>query len=379
MCYTVKSIDDVRSLVVATRGLSGLTDLRTLSAKACRRMHELTGADLSVLALLRDDETLEIVATSGIDIPLAGVQVSDRDGIGQRCLDRKMPVTTGNCTELADSDAMAAVAAAAGMRGFAAVPLLVDDHRLGVLFAGQRDSRVRPRVTLLLGEFSASLAPLVATARRAQNAGTEAVEAERQRIAQDLHDTAGQLLFKISMSARELVFAAHEADDVLDLARGIETDAAEASAYLRQAMGRLMPTGDALPVTIRRDVETFGARTGIATELAVFGAPHAGTPALEGVLVAVVREALHNVEKHAGADAVFVSLSYRHDGIGLVVEDDGKGLPADFSLNPVPGRSGGLGLSALWQKTAGLAGTLEIGGNDDGGTTLRVAVPWGGR
>lgn len=375
----MKSIDDVRSLVVATRGLSGLADLRTLSAKACRRMHELTGADMSVLALLRDDDTLEIVAVAGTDAQLTGLFITDADGMGRRCLDRQMPVTTGNCTDLAGTDAMARIADEAGMRGFAAVPLLVDNHRLGVLFAGQRDGRVRPRVTLLLGEFAASLAPLVATARRAQNAGTEAVEVERQRIAQDLHDTAGQLLFKISMSARELVFAAHEAADVLDLARVIETDAAEASAYLRQAMGRLMPTGDALPVTVRRDVETFGARTGIATELAVFGAAHAGTPELESVLVAVVREALHNVEKHAGADAVFVSLSYRHDGIGLVVEDDGKGLPVDFSLNPVPGRSGGLGLSALLQKTAGVAGTLEIGGNDDGGTTLRVAVPWGRR
>lgn len=36
MCYTVKSIDDVRNLVLATRGLSGVTDLPGLVSKACR-------------------------------------------------------------------------------------------------------------------------------------------------------------------------------------------------------------------------------------------------------------------------------------------------------------------------------------------------------
>ncbi|MDY6996026.1 MAG: histidine kinase [Actinomycetota bacterium] len=370
----MKSIDDVRSLVVATRGLSVLTDPSVLAAKACRRMHEMTAADLSILALVTD-EGLEIVSWVGTDEDCAGLRAPRGAGMGWRCLERDMPVTTGDCTADAGTDAVAAVAARAGMQGLAAVPVRLDDHDLGVLFAGRRNTRVVPRVTLLLGEFAASLAPLVVTAHRAQSAGEHAVEAERQRIAQDLHDTAGQMLFKISMSARELHRSAHEADDVQEIARTIETDAAEASSYLRAAMSRLTPSGTALPVTIRRDVATFGSRTGIATELAVFGSPHPASPQAESVLLAVVREALHNVGKHAGADAVFVSLSYRPDGIGLIVEDDGKGLPAGFDLNPVPGRGVGLGLSGLLQKVAGVAGTLEISTNDDGGTTVRATIP----
>ena len=63
MCYTVKSIDDVRGLVVATRGLSGLTDLGVLTAKACRRMHELTGADFTALALCDETDSLTVAAS----------------------------------------------------------------------------------------------------------------------------------------------------------------------------------------------------------------------------------------------------------------------------------------------------------------------------
>ncbi|MET0897948.1 MAG: histidine kinase [Mycobacterium sp.] len=381
MCYTVKSIDDVRSLVVATRGLSGLTDIGVLAAKACRRMHELTGADFTALALVDESsartESLTIAASVGIEADLAGLAVASDDSIGWRCLRRGMATTVGDCA--GSSDPLGAATAAAGICGLAAIPLTAGGNWLGVLYAGKRGMRVVPRTTLLLNEFAASLAPLIVTARRAENAGAQAVEAERQRIAQDLHDTVGQILFKISMASRELRHIAHEPEDVAHSARVIETDAAEASAYLRQAMGTLMPSGDALPVTIRRDVAAFGARTGIATELAVFGSPRPAPPEVEGVLLSVTREALHNVEKHAGADAVFVSIAFRSDGISLVIEDDGKGLPPGFRPNPVPGRCLGLGIPTLIQKVSGIAGSLKLHGNDDGGTTVQVLIPWGAR
>jgi signal transduction histidine kinase len=158
-------------------------------------------------------------------------------------------------------------------------------------------------------------------------------------------------------------------------AREIEADAAEASGYLREAMHNLMPTAEALPVTIRRDVATFSARTGIATEVVTLGSPARAKPEIETVLLSVVREALHNIEKHARANAVVVSVAYQAQEVVLAVEDDGKGLPADFELNLVPGRRAGLGIPGLMQKVDGVAGTLRLGENDDGGTSVRVAVP----
>lgn len=188
------------------------------------------------------------------------------------------------------------------------------------------------------------------------------MEEERQRIAQQLHDTAGQILFKISMSAQELQQAPAAADPelVCKSAREIETDAAEASAYLREAM---------------HNVATFSARTGIATEVVTLGTPARAKPEIETVLLSVVPEALHNIEKHAGANAVVVSVAYQAQEVVLAVEDDGNGLPADFKLNLVPGRRAGLGIPGLMQKVNGVAGTLRLGENDDGGTSVRVAVP----
>jgi signal transduction histidine kinase len=239
-----------------------------------------------------------------------------------------------------------------------------------------RGRRVSPRTTLLMNEFGASLAPLIVTAARADRAGQLAVEEDRQRIAQQLHDTAGQLLFRISLSAKEIQqTAAADPETATRSAREIEADAAEASAYLREAMHSLMPAAQALSVTMRRDVATFASRTGIATEVVTLGTPVPAKPELETVLLSALREALHNVEKHAGASAVLVSVAYQSHQLVLAVEDDGKGLPGDFELNPVPGRRFGLGIPGLLQKVNGTGGVLRLATNDDGGTSLRVTIP----
>jgi signal transduction histidine kinase len=377
MCYTVQSIDDVRNLVVATRGLSGLGDLPALLAKSCRRMHALVGADLAAIARYDGADTLVLAATEGASEDLVGIRLPRRASLGWRALERDMPVTTGNCAADPDcTDDFVDAIIRDDIRGLAAVPLVFAGSWLGVLYVGMRGRRVTPRVTLLMNEFGVSLAPLVVAADRAARDGRLAIQEERQRIAQELHDTAGQLLFNIAMSAQELQRSGPvDTAAVARSARGIEADAAEASAYLREAMHSLMPILDALPVTIRRDAAMFAGRTGTPTEVITLGTPAPARPAVEAVLLSIVREALHNIEKHAGATAVFVSVTYQAGEIALTVADDGKGLPPGFELNPVPGRRSGLGIPGLLQKAEGVGGTLALESNEDGGTTVRAVVP----
>ncbi|OMQ16186.1 hypothetical protein A7K94_0204265 [Modestobacter sp. VKM Ac-2676] len=335
------------------------------------------GTDMTAIAVHDGAGTLVVGASTGTATPLAGMRLPRGEGLGWRSVERAMSTTTGDCA--ADPglrDELVEAVAAEGMRGLAAVPVLFAGNWIGVLYAGMRSGRVSPRTTLLMGEFGASLAPLVVTAARADRAGELAVAEERQRIAQNLHDTAGQLLFQISMSAQEIQrCAAADPESAARSARVIETDAARASAHLREAMHSLMPAADALPVTARRDAAAFAARTGIPTEVVVFGTPTAAPGEVESVLLSALREGLHNVEKHAGATAALVSIAYHSAQLTLVVEDDGKGLPAGFELNPVPGRGPGLGIPGLLQLAAGAGGTIRLGSNDDGGTSLRVTVP----
>ena len=88
MCYTVKSIDDVRNLVVATRGLSGLSDVPSLITKACRRMFDLVGADMVAVALHDGADTLVVGASEGVSADLTGIRLPEGAGLGWRALQR---------------------------------------------------------------------------------------------------------------------------------------------------------------------------------------------------------------------------------------------------------------------------------------------------
>ena len=88
-----------------------------------------------------------------------------------------------------------------------------------------------------------------------------------------------------------------------------------------------------------------------------------------GALADAAREALLNVEKHARARSVVVSVFAVRDGVAMTVSDDGDGLDSD------PDCAEGLGLAAMSEQVARLGGTVTIGRNDDAGVTLQAWVP----
>ena len=100
--------------------------------------------------------------------------------------------------------------------------------------------------------------------------------------------------------------------------------------------------------------------------------------------MAVVRESLVNVEKHARAASVFVSLVSSGGGVAVAVADDGLGWSdaerdrpvSEFCTNRAASDAGsGMGLKACYDRLARLGGSLSVVGNEDGGITVRSWVP----
>jgi signal transduction histidine kinase len=85
-----------------------------------------------------------------------------------------------------------------------------------------------------------------------------------------------------------------------------------------------------------------------------------------------VREGLLNVEKHAGASTVVVSLGEVEGGVQVAVADDGAPVEA-AGADGVPGT--GLGLRMLVERAARLGGRVSLVHDEDGGTTLRMLLP----
>jgi signal transduction histidine kinase len=99
--------------------------------------------------------------------------------------------------------------------------------------------------------------------------------------------------------------------------------------------------------------------------------PRLGDSAVR-VLIAAAKEGLLNVEKHAKATGVVVTVSTQGNGVTLAITDDGIGTGSE----PIHSeeRDHGFGLDAIEHALAGVGGTLQVTANPDGGTTFRVWV-----
>ncbi len=86
-------------------------------------------------------------------------------------------------------------------------------------------------------------------------------------------------------------------------------------------------------------------------------------------LMATIREAVTNIERHAHATEATIALSANDGRCQLRVADNGRGFDGN-------GREGGLGLTNLRRRAEKLHGEFEIAGNPTGGTVLLWRVPF---
>ncbi|MGE0299270.1 MAG: ATP-binding protein, partial [Pseudonocardia sp.] len=84
---------------------------------------------------------------------------------------------------------------------------------------------------------------------------------------------------------------------------------------------------------------------------------------------------LHNVERHAAASSVSVTLTYRPLDLALLVQDDGVGLHELPPITPLPGKAPGLGIPGLRQRVRALGGDLSLCNGEDGGASLLITCP----
>jgi signal transduction histidine kinase len=229
---------------------------------------------------------------------------------------------------------------------------------------------------LLLLAFAAALVFLAFRLRllRAQRE-FNAVLAERNRIAREVHDTLAQGYVGVSVQLEVLS----------ELLRNQKTDAAvrqldtarqhvrEGLAEARQSIWALrsQDSGEnTLPVKLRRTTEQANGN-GIEATFSIFGAYRPMPPGMEREFLRVGQEAIHNVKKHAGAKHLVVQLEYGPAEIALVVRDDGRGFKVAEGVDSPPGH---YGLTGMRERADAIGGTLELTSDLGSGTTVRLQV-----
>lgn len=223
---------------------------------------------------------------------------------------------------------------------------------------GSPRSAAIPLVTAVAGIVvvavvrQATLARELAASRR--DAERLAADAERARLARELHDSVKQHAF---VAALELTSVRSRIgpDEHLDAA-------AEAVATVARQLGAVIehvrPPQRELVPALREHLAGWSQRTGVAADLTV----HAGTPLpAEPLLLLVAIEALTNVAQHAGAHRVVVTLNGTGREAALEIADDGRGF--DPARTP-PGQ----GLRGMREHLAERGGTLDVRSGRDGTT-----------
>ena len=201
----------------------------------------------------------------------------------------------------------------------------------------------------------------------------ETQEAERRRVARELHDEAGQLLASLTVGLRLLEHEARNPEAVLARARDLRRLADETQVGLHRLASDLRPAAlDHLGL-----VPALGQ---LAAKLSGAGGPvvHLTTvgfdgkrlsPDLDIALYRIAQEALTNAVRHAGSRSISLVVERRDTGITLIVEDDGQGFDVEAARAP------GLGLPGMRERAEMLGGTLRMESRPGSGTTLVVEVP----
>lgn len=201
-----------------------------------------------------------------------------------------------------------------------------------------------------------------------------AIQAERLRLARDLHDDIAQQLFSLSAQAaalpeqfgRDPAFGAMQARAVAALADQTLLDLRAILVDLRPSQVRQRGLSEALQELCQR----WQAAHGIPVEIAiVLDGRYLPSGVADGIY-RVAQESLSNVAKHAAAGAVFVSVVEGQRQITLSVTDDGHGFDPAHAAG-----AGHFGLVSMHERASALGGTLAIEHDTHQGTTVRLTVP----
>jgi len=202
----------------------------------------------------------------------------------------------------------------------------------------------------------------------------KAQEAERMRIAGDLHDGVMQQITSLTLRLGKVRRQVPPDSEAIETVNGLQQQLIKIGDDIRHLSHELHPAllQDAgLSAAVSAYCEEFSKVHGIPVPCEADESVEQLSPGAALCLYRIAQEALGNAAKHSAAKKVEVRLT-RSDGfVCLSVSDDGVGCDPSQT-----GKSGGLGVISMRERVVPLGGTFEFDSEPGRGTTVRVTVPF---
>jgi signal transduction histidine kinase len=206
-----------------------------------------------------------------------------------------------------------------------------------------------------------------------------AQEAERQRIARELHDGTGQTLTALGLS---LAAAAERVESdppkVKQQLLEMKHMNAQVLQEVHDVIADLRPSildNLGLIPALRGHINQFEQRTAIHTQLITEGKATRLKPDIETTIFRIVQESLTNVARHSGARSVLIQILFGAEDVVVSVQDDGRGFDVDQTFSDQSEGRAAWGLFGILERASLVGGTAEILSRPGEGAIVRVTIP----
>jgi len=210
--------------------------------------------------------------------------------------------------------------------------------------------------------------------RALSKAANEAIEAERRRVARELHDELGQLLTAMKLDLGDLERHLPPGDaglaESVDRMRGLLDEMVASTRRISTDLRPLMLDDLGLGAALDWLVQNFTKRTGVAVRMEISEAlAEVGEPQASAVF-RIVQESLTNVARHSGATEVTVQVTEAQGKVTVEVHDNGRGIAPEDQ-----GKRGSFGLLGIRERARLLGGNAIIGNHPSGGAVVTAHMP----
>ncbi|MDY7431561.1 GAF domain-containing sensor histidine kinase [Bacillus sp. V26] len=254
-----------------------------------------------------------------------------------------------------------------GITHHATVPLEDGDRRFGLLNVAAAGKTLFDEEELhLLEAVAFQIGTAIQRMRLAEYKQKNALLMERNRLAQELHDSVNQMLFSVSLTAKAAKTLTQE-ETLQQMIDFIQTLTQDALAEMKSLIWQLRPGG--LEKGLAEAIKSYGTLIGLNVVFTQKGCPDLRDEE-EHMLWRVVQEALNNCKKHAGTDTAYVRIAASSSYAELDIIDHGAGFRYE-AHDGLPS----LGIKGMKERAEKAGAEFFIESELGAGTKLSVRLP----